>query len=296
VYEAHHYIQYRSGFAVGDLLDDEFANNDSTVYSWAEADERCQLLGAVCRGLSCAGNADQCTLRSRIKSGAQAAVGAHTRVSNLKLWEHDFSSFEEALDDRWGFIVREGLAPVWVSEFGFSHALAEDEHEWLKHWTNYVHKLGASPSTSYGGIDWSYWEFSGEQVGGQGRSAGDTETYGVVGHCFTAPANTAHFEGIQRFMEKPKNPSAALPVHSSGFVGLFSATRTNISAFVHEGPFEYAILPMSAAVLLLVLMGGLRRAARASVWSLCATGYEHHPVEVEEGLRTFVPADQRQME
>lgn len=59
-----------------------------------------------------------------------------------------------------------------------------------------------------------YWSLLGEQEGGTSRHAGQTETFGVLNHCNTAPAAQvrrlarphspcqAHINALQRLMGK----------------------------------------------------------------------------------------------
>ena len=52
----------------------------------------------------------------------------------------------------------------------------------------------------WAGLDWMYWTLIGEQEGGTSRHAGQIESFGVLNHCNTAPAATAHVEAIQALM------------------------------------------------------------------------------------------------
>jgi len=55
-------------------------------------------------------------------------------------------------DTHWGYIQKEGIAPVWVSEFG-TKLLTDLDRQWL---TTLVHYLG----TGSGEMSWAYWAWN----------------------------------------------------------------------------------------------------------------------------------------
>jgi endoglucanase len=52
-------------------------------------------------------------------------------------------------DTHWGYIIKQGIAPVWVGEFGTKLAINSDRL-WL---IQFIHYLG----TGSGGINWTFW-------------------------------------------------------------------------------------------------------------------------------------------
>jgi endo-1,4-beta-mannosidase len=103
------------------------------------------------------------------------------------------------LDRLWGYLVKEDIAPVWVSEFGWPHTFSDNDKtaRWLP---NFVDYLQNGPA---GGLGWAYWQLSGEETGGTGKTPGKTENFGLLNHCWTAPASTSHFEKLQQIMTSP---------------------------------------------------------------------------------------------
>jgi endoglucanase len=90
-------------------------------------------------------------------------------------------------DQTWGYLVREGIAPVWVGEFGTPNGCrAADptaageftdvndrnpQGAWFSYLVDYIGELGLS---------WSIWALNGTQSPGPGRTAGAPEWYGVL--------------------------------------------------------------------------------------------------------------------
>jgi len=133
------------------------------------------------------------------------------------------------LDNKWGHFVRDGVAPVLVSEFGFSHGWRgkDKANRWVQHLAAYLQERG--PLGDQGGLDWAYWQLAGVKVGGTGRQEGDIETYGVMNDCWTAPRSDEHMEQIQALM---KEPSAELA----------QALDRDCAGVVRESPLEGAWL------------------------------------------------------
>jgi endoglucanase len=52
----------------------------------------------------------------------------------------------------WGYIQKQGIAPVWVGEFG-TRLLTDADRQWL---ATIVHYLG----TGSEGISWAYWSWN----------------------------------------------------------------------------------------------------------------------------------------
>jgi len=62
------------------------------------------------------------------------------------------NNLPQVWDTHWGYIQKEGIAPVWVGEFGTKLQTNADQ-QWL---TTLVHYLG----TGSGGINWTYWAWN----------------------------------------------------------------------------------------------------------------------------------------
>jgi endoglucanase len=71
-------------------------------------------------------------------------------------------------DAHWGYIYKQGIAPVWVGEFGTKLQTASDK-EWL---TTFVHYLG----TGSGGVNWTFWCWNPDSGDTGGILNGDWKT------------------------------------------------------------------------------------------------------------------------
>ncbi|CAJ1396118.1 unnamed protein product [Effrenium voratum] len=160
-----------------------------------EAKNRCKDLGTSCGGVTCTSE-DSCELRSGQGSGpTRGATEARGQFSHVRRFEWDLSDFANRTDQWWGYLSKQGIAPVLVSEFGMATSWQADASasRWFEQLSKYIADLP-------GGFDWMYWTLNGEQSGGTSRHAGDTESFGVLNHCMTAPAGAAHIEALQSLM------------------------------------------------------------------------------------------------
>jgi endoglucanase len=55
-------------------------------------------------------------------------------------------------DAHWGYIQKQGIAPVWISEFG-TKLQSDLDRQWLETLVNYL-------GTGSGGISWAYWSWN----------------------------------------------------------------------------------------------------------------------------------------
>jgi len=115
-----------------------------------------------------------------------------------------FSRYAEKLTKWWGFLLRDDVAPVWLSEFGFSDGFKDSQSEkvYVSRISKYI--LEGGPLSEKGGLDWAVWQLGGVQVGGTGRTAGATESYGLLNRCWTAPASDDTYRVLERLMSHPK--------------------------------------------------------------------------------------------
>lgn len=81
----------------------------------------------------------------------------------------DHAAYAARLDASWGFIFKEGRAPVWLGEFGVQHTAAGISSPWWKAVTRYIRDNS---------LDWAYWPLDGQQ--GPSRKQGEVETYGLL--------------------------------------------------------------------------------------------------------------------
>jgi endoglucanase len=71
-------------------------------------------------------------------------------------------------DKYWGYIVKEGLAPVWVGEFG-SRLATEQDKQWFSSLVIYL-------GTGAGGINWTYWSWNPDSADTGGILKDDWQT------------------------------------------------------------------------------------------------------------------------
>ncbi len=82
-------------------------------------------------------------------------------------------------DKFWGYIAREGIAPVWLGEFGTTLATTSDQ-EWFTAITNYLGK-GAT------GINWTYWCWNPDSGDTGGILEDDWQTVNTAKQAYLTP-------------------------------------------------------------------------------------------------------------
>jgi endoglucanase len=111
-------------------------------------------------------------------------------------------------DQTWGFIVRRGLAPIYVGEFGTPNRLGRQsphaarhmeaatadgaQQRWFSYLIDYIAELGLS---------WAYWPLNGRNSPGGGRHPDQIERYGLLDPDYGGPSNPsllAQLNPIQR--------------------------------------------------------------------------------------------------
>jgi len=179
--------------------------NDTIKRTLGHAKSNCTKMGPACGGITCSSNEEDCVLAT---AGAQPTFDNQRRIAFVKKYGPNLEGYTASLEQSWGYLLRQNIAPVLVSEFGFSHQLDSDPEAqaWLNAFSAYAGESG--PMGNSGGMDWAYWEISGEQEGGTGREAGSTESYGVFNHCFTGPSHGVHFSALEQFMTQGKPVTA----------------------------------------------------------------------------------------
>lgn len=113
----------------------------------------------------------------------------------------------EVWDQAWGYLVRDGVAPIWVGEFGTPNGLRAGDPRaaadftdgndrnpqgaWFSYLVDYIRELGLS---------WSIWALNGTQSPGPGRTAGAPEWYGVLAPDWTEVASAPMMARLQSIM------------------------------------------------------------------------------------------------
>jgi endoglucanase len=109
-----------------------------------------------------------------------------------------YDAFRAKLDERWGYIARERIAPLYLSEFGTCTNPNPNEQcdpldpAYLDFITRYLRETG---------IDWAYWPLNGTQSAGYGREHGRIETYGLLNEEWSDYGNRdvlAALQSVQR--------------------------------------------------------------------------------------------------
>jgi endoglucanase len=106
----------------------------------------------------------------------------------------DYGAFKAKLDQRWGYILRAGIAPLYLSEFGTctnpSPREQCDPHDpaFLQFITRYLRETD---------MDWAYWPLNGTQSAGYGREHGVVEAYGLLNEDWSAYSNRDVLAALQ---------------------------------------------------------------------------------------------------
>jgi endoglucanase len=117
-----------------------------------------------------------------------------------------YAAMKTDLGKQWGFILTQGqpyTAPLWVGEFGTSHASASDvsgatgQGFWFQSFRQYL---------SEADIDWSYWAINGTEATGYSRTLGSEEGYGVLDTAWSASALPALTTALQQLQPKTQGP------------------------------------------------------------------------------------------
>lgn len=139
--------------------------------------------------------------------------------------------FRRRMSNDFDYLLEQDIAPVWVSETGFgrnvykgSDSMPAKTRRWLEWWSEYTRHGNPLTARGRGGLDMAWWQLSGEQVGGTGRSAGESEWFGVLNHCYTDVADEVLFESIKHVMrfDTTVGTSAASALHFCFSVALLS--------------------------------------------------------------------------
>lgn len=109
----------------------------------------------------------------------------------------------EVWEQAWGFIERDGIAPVYVGEFGTPSGLwpgdlhaardytdersPDPQTRWLGYLVDYIAELGLS---------WAYWPLNGTNSPGDGRDPGAVEGYGIADPQWSKPSNPSLLERL----------------------------------------------------------------------------------------------------
>eukprot|EP00929_Paragymnodinium_shiwhaense_P031836 TRINITY_DN17756_c0_g1_i1.p1 TRINITY_DN17756_c0_g1~~TRINITY_DN17756_c0_g1_i1.p1 ORF type:complete len:670 (+),score=110.83 TRINITY_DN17756_c0_g1_i1:139-2148(+) len=198
VYEAHEYSWFGFVRFAGQRWSEPVEGYESAVKE-GDAKRVCSQLGANCSGLTCDASdaVRSCKLgRGRLLEDPRGV--AFRKQYTYSPGEASFEDYARQHDEWWGYLLRESVAPVWLSETGFGH----DEYAsgWFRNLRRYV--LDEGPLAEKGGLDWAYWQFAGVQSGGTSRTLGGTESYGVLNRCWTGAASDKHMGAIQSLMTK----------------------------------------------------------------------------------------------
>lgn len=197
LYEAHEYAWSRYSRHSKQTFSG-FIEGQDRVMSEGEAKSLCDALGVQCSGVTCTAGASKCLVRS----GKLQVSSTRRDISYRQelTGKDSFLVYQQHLDRSWGDLLQQAKAPVFVSEFGFGQQLSPLGIDWLERWSRYVSDSG--PLANTGGLDWAYWSLIGVQEGGTGRTAGATESFGVLNRCSTGLASLGHFSHVQRLMNK----------------------------------------------------------------------------------------------
>jgi endoglucanase len=102
------------------------------------------------------------------------------------------------LDPHWGYIFQEGIAPVFVGEWGTCYtpeSCVRDASVWMECITWYLWNYD---------LDWFYWAIDGTQSSGAGRTWGALAPFGLVNESWSGTAWPWFLENKLRPMIHPR--------------------------------------------------------------------------------------------
>lgn len=94
----------------------------SSPAAWSEVQQSCNDLGDLCGGISCV-DLQHCHVRTGQGEDALRGAQPGPGFSQIRRFRGDRSDFMARTDLWWGYLVREKLAPVLLSEFGMAQEM-----------------------------------------------------------------------------------------------------------------------------------------------------------------------------
>jgi aryl-phospho-beta-D-glucosidase BglC (GH1 family) len=113
-----------------------------------------------------------------------------------------YESFRDMLDTKWGFIVTEEIAPVWLGEFGVCNSptdkcLTGVSTSWEAQWWLYIRQYIVERN-----LHWGIWSIDGTQsFAPPSRTFNKTEGYGVLNATWNGPSNPVFLQDLQDLMQ-----------------------------------------------------------------------------------------------
>lgn len=126
-------------------------------------------------------------------------------------WDHrnpTYEQYRKDLDDNWGYIVRENLAPVWIGETGTGHDASGVGSAWKDYTLRYLSELD---------LDFAYWPL------GDGRPELTADSEFSVGSDYysllSADYSRVSFQPLYDSLSTLLSPRIGPGVLTNGFFG-----------------------------------------------------------------------------
>ena len=100
--------------------------------------------------------------------------------------KRSYTSFARDMEQNWGYLLREDIAPVWVGEVGISSAGSTGDLNYWNHLVTYLHDVDA---------DWGYWALNPRKPSQYGN-----ETYGLLRDDWQTPIEDYRLEDLKQLM------------------------------------------------------------------------------------------------
>ena len=125
-----------------------------------------------------------------------------------------YEAYREDVENNWGYVATSDNATFWdapllVSEFGTCHDKMSciepaqgDKMEggrWYSYLVQYLEEIDA---------DFTVWAWNGSTCGGEGRTYGAEEGYGVANICWNGIAFDPYLQTLQRLQQPTLFPSS----------------------------------------------------------------------------------------
>lgn len=156
VYEAHDYCWYHPELLV------------AWCFHWISIGWALCLLWDVLRNRNLKGHP-----RGDVRYFRIAVVIALSISWSVSTWLASYWHFAAVISSRWGFLIEEGEAPLWLGEFGTNGPwvtvdrwMEVGEVTWWRHIVRYIREHE---------VDYAYWAINGDK-------AGEDETFGLLTH------------------------------------------------------------------------------------------------------------------
>lgn len=135
------------------------------------------------------------SLPVRLNTPNLVVYAAHDYVDFHVPQVTNYKDLVSSLHSRWGYLLADNIAPVWISEFG---TFADGHHMVSKHpwWGDFMRYMTDND------VDWAVWRADGTEMGGR-HPLGKPTNFGVLASDWKSPAKKGELLRALQTIQKP---------------------------------------------------------------------------------------------